>query len=111
MADSSTKGTLLSSGTEDYFDSAWYFNAGNFRFPVSGFTYLNQTSANSLSVRVIPGSRNDACSGPPTASTKWTRCDSTTVSSLCGGTETFSVGLTSVLLLDYTNQTRRALSA
>lgn len=37
-------GTLLSTGTEDYFDSAWYFNAGQFHLPVSGFTHLNQTS-------------------------------------------------------------------
>lgn len=36
-------GTLLSSGTEDYFDSAWYFNAGEFNMPVSGFTHLNTT--------------------------------------------------------------------
>lgn len=34
-------GTTLSTGTEDYFDSAWYFNAGEFHFPVSGFTHLN----------------------------------------------------------------------
>jgi len=32
-------GTLLSTGTEDYFDSAWYFNAGEFHLPVSGFTH------------------------------------------------------------------------
>jgi len=36
-------GTLLSTGTEDYFDSAWYFNAGEFHLPVSGFTHLNTT--------------------------------------------------------------------
>lgn len=33
-------GTLLSTGTEDYFDSAWYFNAGEFHLPVSGFTHF-----------------------------------------------------------------------
>eukprot|EP01064_Diplonema_japonicum_P020460 TRINITY_DN2991_c1_g2_i2.p1 TRINITY_DN2991_c1_g2~~TRINITY_DN2991_c1_g2_i2.p1 ORF type:complete len:430 (+),score=107.54 TRINITY_DN2991_c1_g2_i2:71-1360(+) len=33
-------GVLLSTGTEDYFDSGWYFNAGTFRFPVSGNTHL-----------------------------------------------------------------------
>ena len=33
-------GTLLSTGTEDFFDSGWYFNAGEFRMPVSGFTHL-----------------------------------------------------------------------
>jgi len=40
-------GTIISTGTEDYFDSAWYFNGGEFRFPVSGFTHLdiqNETS-------------------------------------------------------------------
>ena len=36
-------GTLLSTGTEDYFDSAWYFNAGEFHLPVSGFTHFNQS--------------------------------------------------------------------
>jgi len=36
-------GILLSSGTEDYFDSGWYFNAGQFHLPVSGFTHLNTT--------------------------------------------------------------------
>lgn len=36
-------GTLLSSGTEDYFDSGWYFNAGQFHLPVSGFTHFNST--------------------------------------------------------------------
>jgi len=34
-------GTILSTGTEDYFDSAWYFNAGEFHLPVSGFTHFN----------------------------------------------------------------------
>eukprot|EP01060_Flectonema_neradi_P031820 TRINITY_DN492_c0_g1_i1.p1 TRINITY_DN492_c0_g1~~TRINITY_DN492_c0_g1_i1.p1 ORF type:complete len:414 (+),score=83.54 TRINITY_DN492_c0_g1_i1:65-1306(+) len=38
-------GTLLSTGTEDYFDSAWYFDAGEFQMPVSGFTHLNKSSA------------------------------------------------------------------
>jgi len=37
-------GVLLSTGTEDYFDSAWYFNAGEFHLPVSGFTHINQTN-------------------------------------------------------------------
>jgi len=31
---------LLSSGTEDYFDSAYYFNAGPFHLSVSGLTHL-----------------------------------------------------------------------
>jgi len=33
-------GTVLSTGTEDYFDSGWYFNAGPFAFPVAGMTHL-----------------------------------------------------------------------
>jgi len=37
-------GTILSTGTEDYFDSAWYFNAGEFHLPVSGFTHYNANS-------------------------------------------------------------------
>jgi len=36
-------GTVLSTGTEDYFDSGWYFNAGEFHLPVSGFTHYNGT--------------------------------------------------------------------
>jgi len=40
-------GTLLSTGTEDYFDSGWYFNAGEFRFPVAGYTHYAQ-SGNTL---------------------------------------------------------------
>jgi hypothetical protein len=31
-------------GTEDYFDSAWYFDAGEFYLPNSGFTHLDQTN-------------------------------------------------------------------
>jgi len=40
-------GTVVSTGTEDYFDSGWYFNAGEFRLPVSGMTHLiaNSTQA------------------------------------------------------------------
>jgi len=37
-------GVVLGTGTEDYFDSAWYFNAGEFHLPVSGFTHLAQNS-------------------------------------------------------------------
>eukprot|EP01079_Euglenida_sp_SAG-EU17-18_P010357 gene10357-1876_t len=33
-------GTLLGSGTEDYFDSGWYFNAGEFHLPVAGYTHI-----------------------------------------------------------------------
>jgi len=38
-------GTVLSTGTEDYFDSGWYFNAGFFTLPVSGMTLLESTSS------------------------------------------------------------------
>jgi hypothetical protein len=66
------QGTLLSSGTEDYFDSAWcaaravaalgaaahwqrrYFNAGGFHLPVAGFTHLNQTAGVSVRMRRLP---------------------------------------------------------
>jgi len=37
-------GTILSTGTEDYFDSAWYFNGGEFHLPVSGYTHQGSTS-------------------------------------------------------------------
>jgi hypothetical protein len=37
-------GTLMSTGTEDYFDSGWYFDAGEFRLPVSGFTHLDNSN-------------------------------------------------------------------
>ena len=43
--DQAWPGTVLSTGTEDYFDSGWYFDAGEFRMPVSGFTHLKQTDA------------------------------------------------------------------
>ena len=33
-------GTLLATGTEDFYDSGWYFNAGGFEMPVSGMTHL-----------------------------------------------------------------------
>jgi hypothetical protein len=33
-------GSVISTGTEDYFDSGWHFNAGQFHMPVSGFTHL-----------------------------------------------------------------------
>lgn len=29
---------------EDYFDSGWYFDAGEFYMPVSGMTHLDQTA-------------------------------------------------------------------
>lgn len=38
--DQAFPGTIVSTGTEDYYDSAWYFNAGEFTLPVSGFTHL-----------------------------------------------------------------------
>lgn len=42
--DEAFPGTIVSTGTEDYFDSAWYFNAGEFTLPVSGFTHLDGDS-------------------------------------------------------------------
>jgi len=42
-------GTVLSTGTEDYFDSGWYFNAGGFTLPVAGMTHLS-TTPNSATV-------------------------------------------------------------
>jgi len=38
-------GVILGTGTEDYFDSAHFFNAGQYHMPVSGFTHLNQNSS------------------------------------------------------------------
>jgi hypothetical protein len=35
-------GVITSTGTEDYFDSAFYFNAGQFHFEVSGYTHFKQ---------------------------------------------------------------------
>jgi len=40
--DGSDLPTYLSSGTEDYFNSANYFNAGEFRLPNAGLTYKNE---------------------------------------------------------------------
>jgi len=37
-------GTVLSTGTEDYFDSAWYFNAGEFHLSNAGFTHEVQSN-------------------------------------------------------------------
>lgn len=34
-------GVVFSTGTEDYYDSGWYFDAGQFHMPVSGFTHIN----------------------------------------------------------------------
>jgi len=33
-------GVVLSTGTEDYYDSGWYFNAGPFHLPTAGLTHL-----------------------------------------------------------------------
>jgi hypothetical protein len=41
-------GLIVSTGTEDYFDSAFYFNAGQYHFEASGFTHYKQLSNNSL---------------------------------------------------------------
>ncbi len=37
-------GVIISTGTEDYFDSAYYFDAGQFHLEVSGFTHLRLIS-------------------------------------------------------------------
>jgi hypothetical protein len=37
-------GTVLSTGTEDYFDSAYYFDGGTFRFPVAGNTHQSRSN-------------------------------------------------------------------
>jgi len=42
-------GTLLATGTEDYFDSGWYFNAGEFHFPVAGYTHYDGSNGITLS--------------------------------------------------------------
>ena len=41
-------GLIVSTGTEDYFDSAFYFNGGEFHFDVSGYTHFKQISNTSL---------------------------------------------------------------
>ena len=41
-------GVIVSTGTEDYFDSAFYFNAGTFHFDVSGYTHFEQVSNSSM---------------------------------------------------------------
>lgn len=43
--DTQFPGVVLATGTEDYFDSAWYFNAGQFHLPVSGFTHFTMNSS------------------------------------------------------------------
>ena len=39
-------GTIMSTGTEDFFDSAYYFDGGQFHLPVSGFTHLGSSGNN-----------------------------------------------------------------
>lgn len=39
-------GLMLSTGTEDYFDSAFYFNAGQYHHEVSGYTHYKEVSSN-----------------------------------------------------------------
>lgn len=46
--DQAFPGVIISTGTEDYFDSAYYFNGGQFHFEVSGFTHLQQVSRSLL---------------------------------------------------------------
>jgi len=43
-------GILLSSGSEDFYDSAFYFDAGTFRFDVSGLPYMNTSAGAQLSM-------------------------------------------------------------
>lgn len=45
-------GIVLSTGTEDYFDSAWYFNGGEFHLENAGFTHIQQNGANKMSPNV-----------------------------------------------------------
>lgn len=47
-ADGATSPQFLSSGTEDYFLSASYFDEGPFQFSQSGVTYSNGGSAVSM---------------------------------------------------------------
>jgi hypothetical protein len=54
-------GVVLSTGTEDYFDSAYYFDGGPFRFPNAGLTHLDQGTAVALPCH-LPG----WCSRPRT---------------------------------------------
>jgi hypothetical protein len=52
--DGGSKQVLVSSGTEDYFQSAFYFDAGIFAFPKVGLTHLNgKTHPNSFSAYKI----------------------------------------------------------
>jgi len=39
----SSSPVLISSGTEDYFQSAFYFNAGEYHFAEGGCTHLNES--------------------------------------------------------------------
>lgn len=41
-------GLIVSTGTEDYFDSSYYFNAGRFHFEVSGYTHYREYSNKTL---------------------------------------------------------------
>ena len=41
-------GVIASTGTEDYYDSAYYFNAGQFHFEEAGYTHFRQVSSNLL---------------------------------------------------------------
>ncbi len=39
-------GVLLSTGTEDYFESAFYFNGGQYKLPDAGFTHQDKSGGN-----------------------------------------------------------------
>mmetsp|Transcript_49442 Transcript_49442/g.124294 ORF Transcript_49442/g.124294 Transcript_49442/m.124294 type:complete len:118 (+) Transcript_49442:63-416(+) len=50
--DGATTPMFLSSGTEDYFNSAMYFDGGEFRLPNSGCTHKNESLAQVSAYRV-----------------------------------------------------------
>jgi hypothetical protein len=50
--DGSAAPLFLSSGTEDYFNSAMYFDGGPFRFENSGLTYKNEATSSMSAYRV-----------------------------------------------------------
>jgi len=46
-------GVLLSSGTEDFFSSAYYFDAGQYRLPESGLSHMNYTDGTFSAYRFL----------------------------------------------------------
>jgi len=41
-------GLIVSTGTEDYYDSAYYFNAGEFHFDAAGYTHFRQVNSTAV---------------------------------------------------------------